>query len=200
MGVQISENLDFNNGSLKLGDLTQPFSAYENTFNSYDLQNYSWQNCPLTWEQFTKTWEMAGMTVFTVDVEEETALTDTATKTSKIKKKEAAVIAEQHSKTAEKAISETAAVTESYWDYIQFKLNFGENLAVSDTPQKLLTRGVAENFGVAERKVLRNVRKVPTELLNVADIMTRSAKFKLDFKEATALSDETSRKLKKWFF
>ena len=200
MGVQISENLDFNNGSLKLGDLTQPFSAYENTFNSYDLQNYSWQNCPLTWEQFTKTWNMAGMTVFTVDVEEETALTDTATKTSKIKKKEAAVIAEQHSKTAEKAISETAAVTESYWDYIQFKLNFGENLAVSDTPQKLLTRGVAEKFGVAERKVLRNVRKVPTELLNVADIMTRSAKFKLDFKEAAALSDETSRKLKKWFF
>ena len=200
MGVQVTPNLDFNNGSLKLGDLTQPFSAYENTFQSYDLQNYSWQNCPLTWEQFIKPWSMAGITVFTVDVEEETALTDTATKTSKIKKKEAAVIAEQHSKMAEKAINEAAAVTESYWDYIQFKLNFGENLAVSDTPQKLLTRGVAENFGVAERKVLRNVRKVPTELLNVADVMMRSAKFKLDFKEAAALFDETSRKLKKWFF
>ena len=42
MGVQITNDLDFNNGSLKIGDLTQPFSAYENTFRSYDLQNYSW--------------------------------------------------------------------------------------------------------------------------------------------------------------
>lgn len=200
MGVQISENLDFNNGSLKLGDLTQPFSAYENTFNSYDLQNYSWQNCPLTWEQFIKTWDMAGMTVFTVDVTEAAAATDAMTKTAKLKKKETAALAENQAKTLNKAVSEAAAFTETYWDYIQFKLSFGENVGVAETPQKLLTRGFSESFGVGERKVLRNVRKVPTELLNLADVMTRSAKFKLDFKEAAALSDETSRKLKKWFF
>lgn len=200
MGVQISEVLDFNNGSLKLGDLMQPFSAYENTFNSYDLQNYSWQNCPLTWEQFIKTWDMAGMTVFTVDVTEAAAATDAMTKTAKLKKKETAALAENQAKTLNKAVSEAAAFTETYWDYIQFKLSFGENVGVAETPQKLLTRGFSESFGVGERKVLRNVRKVPTELLNVADVMTRSAKFKLDFKEAAALSDETSRKLKKWFF
>lgn len=200
MGVQISKVLDFNNGSLKLGDLMQPFSAYENTFNNYDLQNYSWQNCPLTWEQFIKTWDMAGMTVFTVDVTEEAAATDAMTKTAKLKKKETAVLAEHHGKTLNKAISEAAAFTETYWDYIQFKLSFGENVAVAETPQKLLTRGFSETFGVGERKVLRNTRKVPIEPLDVADELSRTAKFTVDFKEAASLTDSSSRKLKKWFF
>lgn len=200
MGVQISKVLDFNNGSLKLGDLMQPFSAYENTFNSYDLQNYSWQNCPLTWEEFIKTWDMAGMTVFTVDVTEEAAATDAVTKTSKLKKKETAVLAEQQDKTLNKAISEDAALTETYWDYIQFRLNFGENVGITEMPQKLLTRGFSEGLGVGERKVLRNMRKVPSGGFRIADEMTRTAKFTVDFKEAASLTDDSSRKLKKWFF
>ncbi len=200
MGVQITNNLDFNNGTLKLGDLTQPFSAYDNTFRSYDLQNYSWQNCPLTWEQFTKTWEMAGMTMFTIDVTEAAAVIDAIIKTIKLKRKEKATFAEQHTRATYKQVNEITHFTETYWDYILFKLNFAENIGTSDIPEKLLTRGFNESFGVAERKVLRNMRKVPSEILSVLDNLTRTAKFTVDLKEYAGFTDDNSRKLKKWFF
>ena len=165
-----------------------------------NYEKYSWQDCSLTWEECVKSWENAGNINYGIDIAEDILTIEALLKTAKLKKKETAVLAEHQDKTLDKAISEGAALTETYWDYIQFKLNFSENVGITETPQKLLTRGFSENFGVAERKVLRNIRKVPSDGLKIADEMTRTAKFTVDFKEAAALSDETSRKLKKWFF
>lgn len=200
MGVQVNSVLDFSGGSLKIGDLTQPFSAYENTYRSYDLRNYSWENCPLTWENFTKSWNMAGMTVFTVDATEAAALSEAATKTTKIKKKEPVAISEALVKASAKPIEEAAKVAEVYWDYIQFKLCFAENISVIETPKKTLSRSFADSFGIAERKVLRNSRKVLKEPVNFAELLKRAADYNLHFKEAAGLTDTSSTKLKKWLF
>lgn len=163
-------------------------------------QKYSWQDCSLTWDECVKPWDMAGNIDYGVDITEVILTIETLFKTVKLKKKETAALAEHQAKTLNKAISEAAAFTETYWDYIQFKLSFGENIAVAETPQKLLTRGFSESFGVGERRVLRNTRKVPAETLDVADELSRTAKFTVDFKEAASLTDGSSRKLKKWFF
>lgn len=165
-----------------------------------NYQKYSWQDCSLTWEGCVKTWEMAGNINYGIDIAEDILTIEALLKTAKLKKKETAALAEHQAKTLNKAVSEAADFTETYWDYIQFKLSFGENVAVAETPQKLLTRGFSEGFGVGERKVLRNTRKVPIEPLDVADGLSRTAKFTVDFKEAANLTDDSSRKLKKWFY
>lgn len=164
-----------------------------------NYQKYSWQDCSLTWEGCVKTWEMAGNINYGIDIAEDILTIEALLKTAKLKKKETAALAEHQAKTLNKAVSEAADFTETYWDYIQFKLNFGENVGITERPQKLLTRAFSESFCVGERKVLRNTRKVPTEVLEVDDKLSRTAKFTVDFKEAASLTDDSSRKLKKWF-
>lgn len=165
-----------------------------------NVQNYSWQDCSLTWGDCVKTWDMAGNVDYGVNATETILTIEVLAKTAKLKKKETPVLAEQIVKTSDKSFKETTVFTETYWDYIQFKLSFSENVGIGETPQKLFTRGFSENFNVAERKVLRNMRKVPTEPLKVSDELSRTAKFTVDFKEAANLTDDSSRKLKKWFY
>ena len=200
MGVQITNDLDFNNGSLKIGDLTQPFSAYENTFRSYDLQNYSWQNCPLTWAQCIKTWNMAGETVFTIDVTETAAIAEKLTKTIKLKRREALNLAERIARTLAKEIADAVRFTETYYDYIKFNLSFGESVSVTDKPYKTIAKPFGEAFAITERKVLRNMRKAVKEAFDIDDVMRQMVYYHLSFSEAAGITDAHANTINKAMF
>ena len=69
---------------------------------------------------------MAGNVDYGVNATETILTIEVLAKTAKLKKKETPVLAEQIVKTSDKSFKETTVFTETYWDYIQFKLSFSE--------------------------------------------------------------------------
>lgn len=188
MGVNVTYNLDFTGGSLKLGDLNQPFSAYDNTFISYDLGNYSWNNCPHTWESFTKTWEMAGMMVVKVDVDTTLTVTDTATKNSGHIYKESIAVRDACAARLDKLLSEAVRTVDSFKSGKTFARIIVEAIHVTDLLKNIRGKLFAENIGIAESVPEKFLDKMVPESIALLEEYSREAAFHLLAAESIALA------------